>query len=629
MNILGITGFFHDPSAALLVNGKLIAFVEEERLIRIKHANAAFPERSIEFCLKTAGISYADLDAIVCEHDMDVILAHDPEMTPYRETFKSYPELRAWHREIFEEARDRFFGFASQKGIRKAVFAPHHHTHLATAYYGSGFDEALVLSIDGRGDTKSAIIAHGVSGEIRILDEIPLPNSLGLLYAGVTKFLGYTPFDGEGTVMGLAAYGTDSYREFFDELVGRDGHRFAVRPDAAFNELIDPLCKGIRSPLEKRFGPARAFNPDPRNGVDENIAASLQACVERAVADYLAYYIKTTGLKKLCIAGGVALNSKMNGQLFRLLGLEDIYAFPVAGDAGCAIGAAMWYAKKSHGPKIAPISHAYFGPSATEDKILSAMEKTAFKFSKPDNIAEASANLLAEHKIVGWFQGRMEGGPRALGARSILSNPSTVADKDAVNIRVKFREPWRPFAPSILFEKRERYTGSLIHAPFMTVTFETPESARAEIAGAMHVDNTIRVQTVKREDNPLYYEAISAFERITGIPVLTNTSFNRKGEPIVNSPEDALDMFGATDMDALAIGPYLVTKKSLASHSKPKEKLNPEGMIFDQYSRYKACSDLLRQAGFASGDTLLDVGSGPECLFGQFMQDAEITYVDP
>lgn len=560
MNILGITGFFHDPSAALLVDGKLVAFVEEERLVRVKHANATFPERSIEYCLQAAGIGFGDLDAIVCEHDMDVILSRDPEMEPYRQTFKNHPELQTWHREIFEGAKGRFLDFASKNGIRKAIFAPHHHTHLATAYYGSGFDEALILSIDGRGDTQSAIIAHGVSGEIRILDEVPLPNSLGLLYAGVTKFLGYTPFDGEGTVMGLAAYGEDAYRDFFDALVGREGHRFAVRPDAAFNELIDPLCKGIRSPLEAKFGAPRAFNPDPRNGVDENIAASLQSCVERAVADYLRYYIEATGVRKLCIAGGVALNSKMNGQLFRMLGLEDIYAFPVAGDAGCAIGAAMWYAKEVHGQTISPISHAYFGPSASQDQIKCALERTAFKFSKVENIAEAAAGLLAEHKIVGWFQGRMEGGARALGARSILSNPTSVADKDAVNIRVKFREPWRPFAPSLLYESRLRYTGSLIHAPFMTVTFEVPESARREIPGAMHVDNTIRAQTVRREDNPLYYETIAAFASKTGIPLLTNTSFNRKGEPIVNSPDDALAMFAATDMDALAIGSYLVTK---------------------------------------------------------------------
>ena len=246
--------------------------------------------------------------------------------------------------------------------------------------------------------------------------------------------------------------------------------------------------------------------------------------------------------------------------MFKQLNLEDIYAFPVAGDAGCAIGAAMWYAKGVHGQKIEPISHAYFGPAASEIQILSALQKTAFKISKPDNIAEASATLLAEHKIMGWFQGRMEGGARALGARSILSNPSSVENKDAVNIRVKFREPWRPFAPSILYEKRQRFIGSLIHAPFMTVTFEVPEEARQEIPGAMHVDNTIRVQTVKRDVNPLYYDTIAAFESKTGVPVLTNTSFNRKGEPIVNTPEEALAMFGATEMDALAIGPYLVTK---------------------------------------------------------------------
>jgi carbamoyltransferase len=561
MNILGITGFFHDPSAGLLVDGKLVAFVEEERLVRIKHATGAFPERSIEFCLQTAGISFGDLDAIVCEHDLDLILSHDPEMDPYRQAFKRYPGLKERHRRIFEGAKARFLDFASRKRIRKAVFAPHHHTHLATAYYGSGFGEALALSIDGRGDTQSAVLAHCVCGQIRILDEIPLPSSLGLLYASVTRFLGYKPFDGEGTVMGLAAYGTDCFRACFDEWVGRRGHRFVVEPDAAFNALIDPFCGAVRSPLESPFGSPRRFNPDPRNGVDENIAASLQACVERAVSDYLRHYIEATGVRKLCLAGGVALNSKMNGQLFKQLELEDIYAFPVASDAGCAIGAAMWYAKEAHGQDISPISHAYFGPAAAEDQILAALDKTAFKVEEPENIAESAAALLADHKIVGWFQGRMEGGPRALGARSILSNPTRAQNKNAVNIGVKFREPWRPFAPSILYEKRQRYTGSLTHAPFMTVTFEVPEPARAEIPGAIHVDNTIRVQTVKREDNPLYYEVISAFESETGTAALTNTSFNRKGEPIVNSPAEALAMFAATEMDALAIGPYLVNKK--------------------------------------------------------------------
>lgn len=560
MNILGITGFFHDPSAALLVDGRLVAFVEEERLIRIKHASATFPERSIEFCMQTGGIDFGDLDAIVCEHNMDDILLHDPEMEPYRKVFNYNPEIKKWHREIFEGAKKRFLDYAASKGIRKAIFAPHHQTHLATAFYGSGFEDTLVLSVDGRGDTQSAVIAHGASGKIQILDTIHLPNSLGLLYAGVTKYLGYIPFDGEGTVMGLAAYGTDSYRDFFDELVGRNGHRFTVKPNAAFNELIDPLCKGIHNPLAGRFGSPRTYNPDPRNGVDENIAASLQACVERALADYVSYYIKSTGVKKLCIAGGVALNSKMNGQLFRQLDLDDIYAFPVAGDAGCAIGAAMWYANETHGQKIEPVSHIYLGPSATEDQIYSVLKDTAFKIEEPDNIAEISADLLAANKIVGWFQGKMEGGPRALGSRSILSNPFKIANKDAVNNRVKFREHWRPFAPSILYEKRHRYTGSLIHSPFMTITFEVPKSTRHEIPGAIHVDNTIRVQTVKSEDNPLFYETIMSFEKKTGTPVLTNTSFNRKGEPIVNSPEDALAMFSATEMDALAIGPYLVTK---------------------------------------------------------------------
>jgi len=560
MNILGITGFFHDPSAALLCDGKLVAFVEEERLVRVKHAATIFPEKSIEYCLKVAGIDYKDLDAIVCEHQMDVILEHDVNMEPYKTIFENDSKSKEFHRSIFEGAKERFLSFAQEKGIKRAVFAPHHDTHLANTYYGSGFKDALVLSIDGRGDTKSAMIGLGRNGDIDVLDKVALPESLGLLYASVTKFLGYTPFDGEGTVMGLAAYGEDLYRDVFDKIVGRDGHRFTIQPEACFNELIDPLCKGVVTPLIEAFGEPREFNPDPRNGVDENIAASLQAAVERAGIDYVAHYIKETGIKKLCISGGVGLNSKLNGQLVKHLQLEDIYVFPAAGDAGCAVGAAMWYAKHYGEQSIEPVNHIYLGPEYSDNEILEAIKSKGLAYQRPRNIASAAAELLASHKIVGWFQGRMEAGPRALGGRSILSNPTSLEDKDNVNIRVKFREPWRPFAPSILFEAREKYTGSKIHAPFMTVTFEVPEDARADIPGAMHVDDTIRVQTLKREDNPRYYDLIAAFDELTGVPVLTNTSFNRKGEPIVNTPEDALEMFMATDMDAVAIGGFLVEK---------------------------------------------------------------------
>jgi carbamoyltransferase len=564
MNILGITGFFHDTAAAILINGRLVAFVEEERFNRVKHAPQTLPEKAIEYCLQEAKLTFKDIDVMVCEHDLDLIVQHDKTMEPYKSIFAANPNLAAEHSAYYLGVKKRILDFAASKGIREVAFAPHHHTHIAAAYYGSGFDEAIILSIDGRGDSQSTMIAKGKAGDIEVLDEIPLPSSLGLLYANVTQFLGYTPFEGEGTVMGLAAFGEDKYREFFDELVGRDGHRFVVKAEASFNELFDGFCTGIQNPLVKKFGAPRAFNPDPRNGIDENIAASLQACVERAVADYVRHYIQLTGIKKLCIAGGVAMNSKMNGQLYKMLSLEDIYAFPVAGDAGCSIGGAMWCAKQLHSETISPITNIYYGPQYSDaeiDEVLKA-SATGLVVEVPDSIAEATASLIAKHKIVGWFQGRMEGGARALGARSILSNPGSIADKDAVNIRVKYREPWRPFAPSILHERRSRYMGTDIAAPFMTVTFDVPEDVQHEIPGAMHVDGTIRAQTVRREDNPLYYDLIEAVERKTGVAVVTNTSFNRKGEPIVNTPQQALDMFMATDMDALAIGIYLVQKKA-------------------------------------------------------------------
>jgi carbamoyltransferase len=562
VNILGVTGFFHDTSAAILVDGKLVAFAEEERFSRVKHAPQTFPKNAIDYCLKEAGISYGEIDALICEHDLDSIIRHDKEMEPYKSIFSSNPHRSEEHTAYYLGVKKTILDYANSKGIAKVVFAPHHHTHLATAYYGSGFDEALVLSIDGRGGSQSAMIAKGRQGNIEVLDEIPLPSSLGLLYANVTKFLGYTPFEGEGTVMGLAAFGEDKYRDFFDELVGRDGHRFVVKPDASFNELFDAYCTGIPNPLVRKFGAARPFTPDPRNGVNENIAASLQACVERAVTDYIRHYVQLTGIRKLCIAGGVAMNSKMNGQLFKILSLEDIYVFPVAGDAGCSIGAAMWYAKEMHGETVSPISHIYYGPHYSNNAIRDALESNPGIFvDTPHDVAHSVATLIAKHKIVGWFQGRMEGGARALGARSILSNPGSIDDKDAVNLRVKYRETWRPFAPSILYERRTRYMGTGIAAPFMAVTFDVPKNVQQDIPGAMHVDQTIRAQTVCSEDNPLYYEMIANVEKMTGVAVVTNTSFNRKGEPIVNTPQQALEMFMATDMDALAIGGYLVHKK--------------------------------------------------------------------
>lgn len=444
MNILGITSSFHDTSAALVRDGKLVAFVEEERLIRIKHAFGVFPEKAIEFCLQSSGLNFGDIDAIVGEQDMDLRVEFDPEMEPYKTIMNNNPSFREGHRLFFQGARDNLFEYAKNKGIKKALFAPHHHTHLATAYYGSGWDEALILSVDGRGETQSAVIAKGFKGNIDVLDEIPLPSSLGLLYATVTKYLGYTPFDGEGTVMGLAAYGQDIYRDFFDTLVQRDHHRFMVRYDAAHNELIDPGCKGIPCPLVDKFGEPRQFNPDPRNGLDENIAASLQACVERAVHDYVKHYIDQTGIRKLCIAGGVGLNSKMNGQLCKSLRLDDMYVFPVANDAGCAIGAAMWYAREIGGQQIQPVTNVYLGPSFSPDQIRDVLSQYQVTVEEPQDVTERAAMLLADHRIVGWFQGRMEGGPRALGARSILSNPTSIHDKDNVNNKVKFREPWRP-----------------------------------------------------------------------------------------------------------------------------------------------------------------------------------------
>lgn len=560
MNILGITSSFHDTSAALLIDGKLVSFIEEERLIREKHAFGKFPENAINFCLKNSNMDFSDIDYLVSEHQLEVIMQNDIEINPYKKVFEKNEVLKNNHIKYFHNKLKAIKTFCKEKGIKKHTFAPHHFTHLYTAFYGSGFDKSLILSIDGRGEKESLVLAIGENTEIKVIDRLFLPQSVGLLYASVTQYLGYKPFDGEGTVMGLAAYGDRRYISDFENIINYHNNRINVDYSSYFCEMFNPIFKGVRSPLEKLFGKKRHFRKDPRDGIDEHVAAGLQYSLENVVIEYLDYYLKKYGLKKLCLAGGVALNSKMNGRILEMIELDDFYVFPVSNDAGCAIGAAMWLADKE-GDKIKPgIDNVYYGEEYDNNYILKLLKNRGLKFYDYDDPNEKAADMLAEHKIVAWYNGRTEAGPRALGSRSILANPSSLTDKDNMNNKVKFRESWRPFAPSIMYEYMGDYTNKIIHAPFMNITFKIKPEKINNIIGASHVDNTARFQTVTENVNPRFYDLIDSFRKKTGIPAVLNTSFNRKGEPIVNKPEEALDMYLSTNIDALVIGNYILEK---------------------------------------------------------------------
>ncbi len=420
----------------------------------------------------------------------------------------------------------------------KVEYVEHHLAHVASAYFCSPFKKAIIISMDGEGEYVSTLLAVAKNGEIEKLKEFDAPNSLGLFYSAITAYLGFRPNSDEGKVMGLAAYG-DPDKIDLSKMLEINYGSYKVN------------WKEIRKLPKRKFDTKQIHNDE----FGRDLAAALQKRLEEAALSLLEYLYDHTGYKKLCLAGGVALNCVMNSVLLQSEFVKDIFIQPAAGDAGTSLGAALYILGKH-----VEFKGNYFGPEYSNESIKHELDEAKLNYEYVEDIEKRTTELIAQGKIVGWFQGKVEWGPRALGNRSILADPSDPEMKDKINYYVKHREPWRPFAPSMLEEAKDKYLENAYTSPYMILSFFVRENKVSEMISAIHVDRSARVQTVSKEYNKKYYKLIKEFKKLTGIPVVLNTSFNVAGEPIVCSPKDALGTFFKSGMDYLAIGNYLVRK---------------------------------------------------------------------
>ncbi len=591
MHILGISCYFHDSAAALLRDGVLVAAAEEERFTRKKH-DYEFPHHAIDFCVRTAGIRPADLDYVVFFEKPFVkferLILSSMQTFPrshkvFREAMITWLGDKLWVRHLIEK----------RLGVPRSriLFSEHHLSHAASAFFCSPFEEAGILTVDGVGEWTTASLGVGKGTEIRLLKEIRFPHSLGLLYGAFTAFLGFEVNEGEYKVMGMAPFGTPRYRDEVYRLirVGRDGgfeldmdyFSFHCSTDRMFNRKFVELFGPPRDPGAYFFTGASGypsyFGEKPANHGElarqnqhyADIAASIQAVTEEVLLGMVRAMLAETGLRKLCLAGGVALNSVANGRILRETPVEEIYIQPAAGDGGGAVGAALYaYHTVLGQPRRFVMEHASWGEEHGAGAIETFLRQEGVRYDRFEDetrLTERVVDRLREGKVVGWCQGRFEWGPRALGNRSILADPRRPDMKDTVNVKIKFREPFRPFAPSVLVERAEEYfslADAARHYParFMLYVVPVRSEKRDVVPAVTHVDGTARLQTVREEVSPRYYRLIEAFGQATGVPVLLNTSFNLKGEPIVNTPREAFRTFSQSGMDALVLGDVLIEK---------------------------------------------------------------------
>ena len=586
-----VLSYFHgiDPAAALIADGRVLAYVEEERLVRNKHAANIFPSKSIQACLDLGGIGLADVDCAVYGWDAhrygsgemarfycDLNRRYPPDAATQRwqqrnvQLFAPSSLRRTWTNQVV-----RTFGVEPDE-VPPLEFYPHHRTHAAAAFFLSPHDEALVLTVDGSGDSDCTTLWRGTGSTLEVIHRVQIPHSLGWFYAAITELLGFDAYDGEYKVMGLAPYGRENLevRRRLEQIVrpGPMGFDYEVDPryihhgphtysERFTDHLVDLL------ETEPRQGPRRI---EP---IHEDIAFEAQRLLEETVIRLVMHFQRVTGLRTLCIGGGVGLNVKMNSRLHQMEAFDHVSAFPVPNDSGLAIGAAIGYWVDRTGRRPPSLDHLYLGPGFEDGDIENQLLQCGISYRRPDDLADATAELLAAGKVVAWFQERMEGGPRALGGRSILADPRKTEARDRVNAAIKFREYWRPFCPSLTVESAERYLKKPAPAPFMILAFEATDEASRAAPAVVHVDGTLRCQTVDAATNPRYHAMLRAFERRTGVPIVLNTSFNVKGEAIVCTPRDALRTFFATGIDALAIGAFMVEKPREPLALKPEDVL--------------------------------------------------------
>jgi len=561
VNILGIGGYSHDSAAALLVDGKIVAAVEEERLSRVKHQGGV-PRKAVAYCLETAGLTPDDVDHIGCYMRPGLRVGR---RLPYRLTQMFRSPAYSLGFMAYELAHNALYiqGMRGLAGEHTRVhFMEHHPAHAASAFLASPFEQAAILTLDYIGEYTATWMGVGEGTTLRCLRQIPYPNSLGVFYSAITDYLGFERASDEYKVMGLASYGEPEFYDDFAQFIRitLDGLYEIDLSWAAWHYLPGSRCGYFSKKFIDRFGPPRKKG-EPIEKRHENIAASAQRILEEACLRLARKLQAETKLKKLCMAGGVALNCSMNGRLLREGPFDEIFIQPAAGDDGIAIGAALQlHHQYTHSARACTMCDACLGPAYTNEAIRHTLDMAKIRYEQPDSVERRTAELIAEGKIVGWFQGRMEFGPRALGARSILADPTRPEMKDLLNHYVKHREEFRPFAPSVLEERASEFFSGCRHSPFMLFVYPVEKNQQARVPAITHVDGTARVQTVSAETQPRYYRMIQEFEKLRGVPMVVNTSFNVMGEPIVNTPMDALRCFFSTGMDALVLGDYVVVK---------------------------------------------------------------------
>ena len=577
MNILGINAYHGNASAAIVCEGRLVAAVEEERFNRVKYA-AGFPAQAIRYCLREAGLELKDIDHVAVPRNpyarLGTKLFYAMRMPSFaRERMKVLAKFTG-----IPEALAQAFDTDAAKVSAQFHRVEHHKAHVASSFFVSPFERAALLSADGLGDFASTMWGSGTGNRMKIDGAIAFPHSLGLFYSAVTQYLGFLKFGDEYKVMGLGAYGEPEQLDAFHNIVRAHGdgfrldleyfthHRTGPEMSWAETDKTPTLGKMFSEEMERLLGPKR--NPEePLEQRHKNLASALQARLEEIYLGMLKKLAERTGLKAVCLAGGVAFNCVANGKIFDKTGFEQVYVHPAAGDAGLAVGAAYYVWHQILGkPREFVMDHAYWGPGYTRDEIRSAIDanglaQNGYRIEElPEEILmQRTAAIIADGKILGWFQGRAEWGPRALGNRSIVADPRRPEMKEILNQRIKHREIFRPFAPSILAESTGEWFEKSHPSPFMTLAYSVRPEKRDKIPAPTHVDGTGRLQTVTRQANPRYWSLIKAFEQLTGVPIVLNTSFN-DNEPIVCRPAEALDCFQRTQMDALVLGDFLITR---------------------------------------------------------------------
>ncbi len=562
MNILGIGGYSHDSAAALVCDGRLVAAVAEERLTRVKHQGGP-PRNAVAYCLESAGLCPGDVDHVTAYMKPGERVAR---RLAYR--LKSFPRAPFYSAAYagYEILHNTRFAM-DMRGLRgpraKLHFMAHHPAHAASAFLVSPFDEAALLSIDYIGEWTSTWQGLGRGTHISPLHTINYPHSLGVFYSAITDYLGFQRASDEYKVMGLAPYGEPEFYEDFRKIVCPNGRLGDYKIDldwTAFQHRPGSKLGYFSDRFVKHFGRPRTKGGE-MEARHRNIAASAQKVLEETVLRMARALHEETGQRNLCLAGGVALNCSMNGRLLREGPFDRIFIQPAAGDDGIAIGGAMQlYHELSGAPRAFELRDARLGPEFSKAQMRSAIEAAGLDYTTPANLEGEAAELLAAGNIVGWFQDRAEFGPRALGARSILADPTRADMKDRVNSVVKHREGFRPFAPSCTEERAAEFFEGCGESPFMLFVHKVVPDKRALLPAITHVDGTARVQTVSASLQPRYHRLLCEFERRRGVPIVLNTSFNVMGEPIVNSPEDAVRCFLGTGIDALVLGDHLVVK---------------------------------------------------------------------